>query len=159
MTVLDSPATTAHDRGEAPDHEAFWVVAPAAGTPVTPLVFASPHSGRIYPAEMDARLTAPAIRRSEDAFVDGLIEAAPSHGARLIAARFARVFIDVNRDPWELDPAMFADALPACAKPRTARVAAGLGAIARFVREGEEVYGRKLRLSEALARVERAHRP
>ena len=57
-----------------------------------PLVFASPHSGRIYPAAMmDASaLDAATIRRSEDAFVDELIEHAPDHGATLLLARLAR---------------------------------------------------------------------
>ena len=57
-----------------------------------PLVFASPHSGRIYPAAMmDASaLDAATIRRSEDAFVDELIEKAPQHGATLLLARLAR---------------------------------------------------------------------
>ncbi|MHB8530294.1 MAG: N-formylglutamate amidohydrolase [Caulobacteraceae bacterium] len=139
--------------------ETFSVALPPADAPRTPLVFASPHSGRVYPARMMARLTAPAIRRSEDAFMDALIEAAPAHGARLIAARLARVFLDVNREPWELDPAMFEDELPAYARARTARVAAGLGAIAKVVCEGEEVYGRKLRFAEAQGRIEAVHRP
>ena len=64
------------------------------------------------------------IRRSEDAWVDTLIERAPAHGARLITARLARVWLDVNRDAWELDPAMFEDELPPYARARTARVAA-----------------------------------
>ena len=77
----------------------------------------------------------------------------------MIAARIARVYFDVNREAWELDPAMFEDELPAYARGRSARVAAGLGAIARIVREGEEIYGRKLRFAEACGRVEAVHRP
>lgn len=127
----------------------------------TPLVFASPHSGRDYPEEMmaAAALDATAIRRSEDAFVDELIAGAPEQGAALLAARFARAYMDVNREPFELDPAMFADELPEFARARTARVAAGLGAIARIVSEGQEIYARKLTFAEARARIERAHRP
>src|SRR4051812_32298174 len=56
--------------------------------PPTPLVFASPHSGSVYPEEMmaAAALDAHAIRRSEDALVDGLIAATPELGAALITA-------------------------------------------------------------------------
>jgi N-formylglutamate amidohydrolase len=128
---------------------------------VTPVICASPHSGRIYPSEMMAasQLDRRAIRRSEDAHVDELIAAAPDFGHTLIAAELARAFMDVNREPWELDPAMFEDELPAFAKARTARVAAGLGAIARIVCEGQEIYARKLTFAEAEARVRAVHHP
>jgi N-formylglutamate amidohydrolase len=131
------------------------------GRPLTPLVYASPHSGRCYPDDMmDATaLDAVAIRRSEDAFVDLLIGEAPALGAALITARLARAYIDVNRDACELDPAMFADELPEFARGRTARVAAGLGAIARVVSGGQEIYRRKLTYAEAAARIELIHRP
>lgn len=129
--------------------------------PPTPLVFASPHSGRLYPDDMmaAAALDALAIRRSEDAFVDDLIAAAPDLGASVITARFARAYIDLNREAFELDPGMFADELPEFARARTARVAAGLGAIARVVSEGQEIYARKLTFAEARTRIEGAHRP
>lgn len=135
--------------------------AASADAPATPLVFTSPHSGRRYPDEMmaAAALDAQAIRRSEDAYVDDLIAAAPDLGAATLTARFARAYIDLNREPFELDPAMFADELPAFARSRSARVAAGLGAIARVVSEGQEIYHRKLTYAEAFARIEGAHRP
>jgi N-formylglutamate amidohydrolase len=135
--------------------------APEGQAPPTPLIFASPHSGRLYPEDMmsAAALDAVSIRRSEDAFVDDLIAGAPAQGATVIAARFARAYIDLNREPFELDPAMFADELPEFARARTARVAAGLGAIARVVSEGQEIYRRKLTFAEARGRIEGAHRP
>jgi N-formylglutamate amidohydrolase len=128
---------------------------------LAPLVYASPHSGREYPAEMMAAsvLDERAIRRSEDAFVDDLIAAAPTMGVPTICARLARAFMDVNREAFELDPGMFADELPDFARARTARVAAGLGAIARVVSEGQEIYGRKLTFAEAAARIDQVHRP
>jgi N-formylglutamate amidohydrolase len=139
----------------------FRVARPAGGALTTPVICASPHSGRIYPPAMMAasQLDRRTIRRSEDAYVDELIAAAPNFGHTLIAAEFARAFIDVNREPWELDPAMFADELPAFAKARTARVAAGLGAIARIVCEGQEIYARKLMFAEAEGRVQQVHQP
>ena len=127
----------------------------------TPLVFASPHSGRVYPADMmeASALDAAAIRQSEDVMVDALIASAREVGAPVIAARYARAYIDVNREPYELDQAMFEDALPAFAAARTARVAAGLGSIARVVSEGQEIYHRKLTVGEGLGRIETVHRP
>jgi N-formylglutamate amidohydrolase len=126
-----------------------------------PFVFASPHSGRIYPPEMLAAsvLDVAAIRRSEDAFVDVLASAAPTHGAPLISVRYARAYVDVNREAYELDQAMFEDELPPFARARTARVAAGLGAIARVVAEGQEIYGRKLTFADARQRIETVHHP
>jgi N-formylglutamate amidohydrolase len=148
------------EQGFAP---AFEVVraAPEGQSPPTPLVFASPHSGRLYPPEMmaAARLEAEDLRGSEDAFVDDLIGGAPSLGISVIRARLARAYIDLNRDAWELDPAMFGDDLPEFARARTARVAAGLGAIARVAGEGRPIYARKLTFAEAKTRIETAHQP
>jgi len=149
--------------GIAPDIGPAFEVRRAGppGAPPTPLVFASPHSGRLYPEDMmsAAALDAVSIRRSEDAFVDDLIAQAPNHGAAVITANFARAYIDLNREPFELDPGMFSDQLPEFARARTARVAAGLGAIARVVSEGQEIYHRKLTFAEARRRIDGAHSP
>jgi len=149
-----APADPAEARAPAFD------IRPATAQ-ATPLVFASPHSGRLYPDDLmaAASLDASAIRRSEDAFVDVLAAGGPSRGAPLIAARYARAYIDVNREPYELDPAMFEDELPAFARGRSARVAAGLGAIARVVGEGQEIYARKLTFAEARGRIDTVHAP
>jgi len=149
---------------DAPAREAPFRLrraAPDGEPPPTPLVFASPHSGRVYPDDMmsAAALDALSIRRSEDAFVDDLIAEAPRLGAATITASYARAYIDLNREAFELDPGMYADELPAFARARTARVAAGLGAIARVVSEGQEIYARKLTFAEARARIETTHRP
>jgi len=130
-------------------------------TQTVPLVFASPHSGNDYPAEFIAasRLDPVSLRRSEDCFVDQLFRAAPEHGAPLLRALFPRAFIDPNREPFELDPAMFEDALPPYANTASARVAAGLGTIARVVTNGQEIYRSKLRFAEAAERIGTYYRP
>ena len=73
------------------------------------VVFASPHSGRIYPKSFleESILDGHAVRSSEDAFVDQLFAAAPRYGAPLIKALAPRAFVDLNRSPDELDPATF----------------------------------------------------
>src|SRR5579862_2119935 len=128
---------------------------------VLPLVVASPHSGSDYPAEFVAasRLDPLTLRRSEDSFVDEIFAAAPRLGAPLLAARFPRAYLDVNREAWELDPTMFADALPGFVNGRSPRVRMGLGTIARIVASGEEIYARKLRFAEARQRVELLYQP
>ncbi|WP_091742324.1 N-formylglutamate amidohydrolase [Phenylobacterium immobile] len=149
------------NEGDQTPNAAFDVrrAARAGEAAPTPLVFASPHSGRDYPDDMGSALDPRNLRLSEDAFVDDLIEAAPAMGVAVIAARLGRAYIDMNREAFELDPAMFADELPAHAKPRTARVAAGLGSIAKVVAEGKEIYARKLMFAEARDRIESAHQP
>jgi N-formylglutamate amidohydrolase len=126
-----------------------------------PLVFASPHSGRRYPDEFLAasRLDPCGLRRSEDSFVDELFAAAAGHGAPLVHATFPRAFCDPNREPWELDPAMFADSLPAWVNTTSPRVSAGLGTIARVVASGEAIYRGKLAFAEAERRIETCWKP
>ena len=127
----------------------------APGEQTVPLVFASAHSGRRYPEAFlaAARLDRFAVRRSEDSFVDELFAAAPAHGAPLLAATFPRAYCDANREAWELDPAMFDEALPAWVNTASPRVGAGLGTIARVVATGEPIYRGKLRFADAEARV------
>ncbi|MBV9512048.1 MAG: N-formylglutamate amidohydrolase [Caulobacteraceae bacterium] len=144
----------------APDAPPFRIHRDA-GAPARPLVFASPHSGRLYPEEMLAAsaLDAAAIRRSEDVLVDGLVLGAVRHGAAVLTAGYARAYIDVNREAYDLDPSMFEDELPDFARGRSPRVAAGLGSIARIVAEGQEIYARKLTFAEASQRIETIHKP
>ena len=124
-------------------------------TQTAPVIFASPHSGRHYPADFlaAARLDPLNLRRSEDCFVDDLFAAAPGHGAPLLTATFPRAFCDANREAWELDPTMFADPLPAWVNTTSSRVGAGLGTIARVVASGEAIYRGKLPFAEAERRV------
>jgi N-formylglutamate deformylase len=126
-----------------------------------PVVFASPHSGRLYPADFVAasRLDPLRLRRSEDGFVDELFAEAPAFGMPLVRATFPRAWCDANREAWELDPAMFADTLPAWVNSASPRVAAGLGTIARVVASGEPIYRARLRFAEAQARVASSWRP
>jgi N-formylglutamate deformylase len=127
--------------------------APSAQTAA--LVVSSPHSGRSYADEFMsvARLDEKTLRRSEDSYVDEIFAQSPSLGAPLIAATFPRAFCDVNREAWELDPAMFEDTLPAWVNTTSPRVGAGLGTIARVVANGEAIYGIRLRFAEAQRRV------
>jgi N-formylglutamate amidohydrolase len=126
-----------------------------------PLVFASPHSGVDYPAEFLAvsRLDPLTLRRSEDSYVDEIFGAAAGLGAPLLRARFPRAYLDPNREPFELDPAMFEEQLPAFVNTRSPRVRVGLGTIARVVATGEDIYARKLEVAEAMARIDRLYRP
>jgi N-formylglutamate deformylase len=126
-----------------------------------PFVFASPHSGRVYPSDFvtQSRLSALSLRRSEDAFVDELFAPAIALGAPLIAAEFPRAFVDANRNPAELDTTMFDGDLGVTVDNVSPRVTAGLGVIPRIVRDGAEIYRGKLPVSEAQMRLNRLYRP
>ena len=86
-------------------------------------------------------------------------EAAVGCGAALIEAHFPRAYLDLNREPYELDPELFSDPLPDYANARTMRVIGGLGTIARIVSDNEEIYDGQLPLSVAYERIERLYRP
>jgi len=121
-------------------------------------VFDSPHSGRDYPAELArrSRLTRLGLRASEDVLVDALFCAAPEHGAPLLAATMPRAWVDLNRAPGELDPALIQGVRP---QSLNQRIAAGLGVIPRVVSEGAEIYRDKIALEEAEARLRSVHAP
>ncbi len=135
---------------------AFHLHAPARRDTCT--VFASPHSGRDYPAWFLRRtaLDALAMRSSEDAFVDRLFDAAPRHGAPFLVAGMPRAYLDLNRNADELDPALIDGVRHSGHNPR---VAAGLGVIPRVVAGGRAIYSGKLPMAEARARIDGIWRP
>jgi N-formylglutamate amidohydrolase len=126
-----------------------------------PFVFNSPHSGRVYPKAFLAasRLDSLALRRSEDAYVEELFAFVTALGAPLLYAHFPRAFLDVNREPYELDPILFRDGLPHYANTQSVRVVGGLGTIARIVSESDEIYREPLSVGAALERINRLYTP
>lgn len=137
-------------------NHAFHLVQPLRR--LSSVVFASPHSGCDYlPAFLhQSRLGEQAIRSSEDAFVDRLFECAPDFGAPLLSAAAPRAYVDLNRSPDELDPALIEGVHRSGHNPR---VASGLGVIPRVVANGRAIYAEKLSLEEAQARIDRYWRP
>lgn len=124
----------------------------------TPVIFSSPHSGAAYLPDFLAQsvLNALQIRSSEDAFVDILLAEAPSHGAALLVADVPRAYLDLNRAPDELDPAVIEGITRA---PHNPRVSSGLGVIPRVVSGGRAIYRGKLTRAEAENRITRFWHP
>lgn len=124
-------------------------------------VFSAPHAGRNYaPAFLgQSRLDPLTLRRSEDAFVDLLFKEVVALGAPLMSACFPRAYIDVNREPYELDPHLFGERLPSFANTRSPRVAGGLGTIPRIVGDGHQIYTGKIALEEGLERIDALYKP
>ncbi|GJE26359.1 N-formylglutamate amidohydrolase [Methylobacterium organophilum] len=137
----------------------FAIDEPEAHT--LPFVFNTPHSGAVYPPDFLAasRLDALALRRSEDAHVDRLFAPVVALGAPLMRANFPRAYLDVNREPYELDPRMFHGRLPPFANTRSMRVAGGLGTVPRIVADGQEIYRERLPVEEAVQRIEQLYKP
>ena len=137
----------------------FDIIEPAAWQ--GPALFNSPHSGSTYPHTFLSlsRLDTATLRRSEDSFVDELMAGVVEHGYPLMRAHFPRCFVDVNREPYELDPRMFEGRLPSFANTRSMRVAGGLGTVARVVGDAQEIYDRRIPIDDALARIESLYKP
>ena len=137
------------------DATAFAVVRPP--TPGR-FIFASPHSGRLYPADMaaDPALPEASLRSAEDALVDRLIAPGVEGGAVLVLGRLGRAYVDLNRDPGDLDPALIEGLGEGPVSPRTA---AGYGVIPRLSGDGRPLYARRPGLEEARARIARVHTP
>ena len=125
---------------------------------VTSVVFASPHSGRDYPASFVKRtiLDEHTIRTSEDAFVDRLFDSATQFGAPFLKAGAPRAYIDMNRSADELDPALIEGVRGGGHNPR---IASGLGIIPRVVANGRIIYSGKMSLAEAQARISGYYHP
>jgi N-formylglutamate amidohydrolase len=126
-----------------------------------PVVFNSPHSGSVYPRAFltATRLDLATLRRSEDSFVDELVQGVVARGYPLMRAHFPRCYVDVNREPYELDPRMFDGRLPSFANTRSMRVAGGLGTVARVVGEAQEIYGQRIPVDDAIRRIEGLYKP
>jgi N-formylglutamate deformylase len=125
------------------------------------VVFNSPHSGRIYPRAflLASRLDLATLRRSEDSFVDDLVAGVVARGHPLMRAHFPRCYVDVNREPYELDPRMFEGRLPSFANTRSMRVAGGLGTVARVVGDAQEIYDQRISVDDALRRIDGLYKP
>lgn len=123
---------------------------------VTPVIFASPHSGNKYPASFlsQSRLHLRDLRRNEDVYIDRLYSSALDWGAPLIAAKFPRCFVDVNRAVDEL-PRKWRES----SEPSTARAENGLGVVPTFIAERMPIYKRPLSAEQASARIKALHKP
>jgi len=137
----------------------FEILTPSVWS--APVIFNSPHSGRWYGEDFLrlTRLSPAALRKSEDCYVDELFMGCLAHGAPMLRAHAPRSYIDLNREPYELDPRMFAGDLPGYVNTNSPRVAGGLGTLPRIVAEGEEIYRGRIDFAEAVSRIERIYLP
>jgi len=126
-----------------------------------PIIFNSPHSGSVYPEAFlsASRIDLATLRRSEDSFMDELIGDLSTRGFPVVRVNFPRSYVDVNREPYELDPRMFEGRLPSFANTRSMRVAGGLGTVARVVGDAQEIYRQRIPVDDAIRRIEGLYKP
>ena len=136
----------------------FEVLHPETGS--APLVLSSPHSGDIYPPSLlrEIRVQVSQLRCLEDGWVDRLFGCAPALGAPLLRARFARAYVDPNREAFELDTALFEGPLPTYVNAGSVKARAGLGTIPSRV-GGKAIYRGRLDFGEAERRIRLAYWP
>jgi N-formylglutamate amidohydrolase len=137
----------------------FEILAPPQWT--APVVFNSPHSGKELPRHLLAasKLSASQLRASEDVLVDELFLGCLDAGAPMLRALVSRSYIDLNREPYELDARMFREKLPGHMNISSPRVASGLGTIPKTVGDGINIYPGPINLAVALRRLEEVYRP
>ena len=149
--MTDGREQDADEAGDRP----FFLLEPAEPGP---FVFASPHSGDVYPHDMGtaAGLDSVSLRSAEDALVDRLIAPGRARGAALLLGRLGRAWVDLNRDPADLDPVLI-DGLDG--RTPSPRAVAGYGVIPRLTGDGRPLYDRRLGADEAASRIARVHAP
>lgn len=127
--------------------------------PRSPLILASPHSGRTYPQGFldQTNLPLSQLRLPEDSFVDEILMPLTKFGVPLLHALFPRCYVDVNRSADEIPP----ENLPKNnAFSRTSpRAHMGLGVIPTHISQGVPIYPRPLSAKQIETRLAALYRP
>lgn len=126
------------------------------------VIFASPHSGNIYPPALlkRSKLSAHQLRRNEDIFVDKLFQCVVEAGAPLLQALFPRAVVDVNRAETEL-PDHWADKIFGTNGTfhSTPRAAAGLGVVPTYLTESLPIYSQLPSEKDVQQRLTKLYHP
>lgn len=124
-----------------------------------PLVLDSPHSGRDFPADFDAAVTEFDLREGEDCFVDELYRPATELGVPLLAARFARTYLDANRHRGDIDLELIEGGRWPHEHVPSGKALIGKALVWRTLDDGRAIYARRLAVAEVVSRIERCHAP
>ncbi len=141
------------------DEEPFFVYG-NKGRRSTYLILAVPHAGRYYPKKFlaETRLKERELRLSEDAYADELFWNEKLK-VPMIRDNYARNYIDVNREPLELNQKLFKDELPTYVNHFSIRAAKGFGTIPQVVKRGIKIYNQKLYFNEVKERIATVYQP
>lgn len=124
-----------------------------------PIVFDSPHSGRIYPSDFNTAIDHEILQKSEDRFVDELFAHVVDEGASFLKAEFPRLYIDPNRCDKDIHPSQIAKACASLPTHPSAKATAGIGLIHQKTNAGQDIYERALELDEIKHRITHYHKP
>ena len=127
--------------------------------PRVPLLLDSPHSGFEFPADFDAVVSEFDLRDGEDCFVDELYMPTTELGVPLLAALTPRTYLDPNRHAGDIDLDLIEGGKWPGAHVPSGKASIGKALIWRTLDDGRAIYGRKLKVDEVLARIERHHTP
>ncbi len=130
----------------------------AARGEAIPLVCDSPHSGTDYPEDFGYAVPLAQLRAAEDTHIHTLWQAAPEVGATLLAARFPRSYIDVNRQSDDIDAELLDAPWPEPVAP-SEKSRLGFGLIWRNVNSATPIYDRRLTVGELRHRIDAYYRP
>lgn len=125
-------------------------------TPVPVFIDVS-RSGKEYPTDMRSPLSFSVMHDNVSAYVDELFGDAPRYGATLLEALVPHMFIDLNRPPLDIDPAITEGEWPEPLQPD--KLKPHLGLIKSKSRYGEPVQEKKLTYAEVEERLDRYYRP
>lgn len=123
-----------------------------------PLVFDSPHTGLLFPADFRPAIPMQQCERVADWYVEELFGAAPAHGAVLIEALFRRAYLDPNRSERDIDLTLVEDGWPDPVEA-TEKTARGASLIWRAIDGETPIYDRRLTVAEVRHRIETYWRP
>lgn len=144
-----------------PDEQCASDVAPFRLFPsqnrAAPVVFDSPHSGRVYPNDFHPILPTAELFGYEDRLVDLVVADAPDYGITLLTAEFPRAYIDPNRSEDDLEPEIAGPDWSTARNPVYALK--GIGLIFRTSLDGRPIYERPLSAEEINRRISRYWRP
>jgi len=128
--------------------------------PAFPVVIAVPHAGRHYSSSLIADLALPLsrVQQLEDRHADLLASPAVAQGATAFIAGHARAWIDLNRDPREIDPGMI-EGVPPVGLIHSSRARNGLGLVPRNIGGGPSLWRRKFLSDELKRRIAEFHEP
>lgn len=147
-----------NDGDDAAARPAPIVIARPSGGTVRPVVFDSPHSGFEWPPDFEPSAPREAVRATWDAYANELFAGVTNAGATLLAARFPRAYIDVNRAESDLDPEQLAKDWPGTLAPSD-HCRRGMGLIRRDALPGLAMYDRPLAPEEVKRRIDTCYRP
>ena len=131
--------------------------------PAHPLVLDSAHSGRVLPPDFNAAVDEAALRDGEDCFIDTLWLPATTRGVPLLAAQFARTYIDPNRHAGDIDLDLLQGGVwpgtgPDSHQP-SGKASIGKALVWRLLDDGRPIYNRRLTVAEVRHRITTCHQP